>query len=295
MTRPLTCLTLIAAAGAGLYLYQEKHRAQMMDREINRVVHATEQTRDRVTMVRAEWAVLNEPDRLAGLAAQYLSLQTMTPGQFVQVADLGSHLPPVGAPSLPPPAIEPAAPITPPLAAATPTPVMPATKPMPAPLVAFNVPRSEPARQAPLVAATVPKPEPAIKPTPQFAQLAKPVETAKPMLPLGQPGPAPVLPSHLGFPLMVQAKLPPKPKPPLVMAAAKPREPEPVYHQVYAPVVQAFASQNAPQSIRPPMVQQASAGLSQPYNPPAPFVGSALGMARTNLAAPVPVTSFPAQ
>ena len=271
MTRPLTCLTLIAAAGAGLYLYQEKHRAQMMDREINRVVHATEQTRDRVTMVRAEWAVLNEPDRLAGLAAQYLSLQTMTPGQFVQIADLGTRLPPVGAPSVPPPAIEPAAPIVPPVAASTPAPVVPPAKP--APLIATNAP----------------------KPPLQVAQAAKPMEPAKPLPPMvAQSGPAPVLVTHAAAPLMVQAKLPPKPKPPLQMAAAKPREPEPVYHQVYAPVVQAFASQNQQQPIRPPMMQQASAGLPQPYNPPAPFVGSALGMAHSNLAAPVPVT-YPAQ
>ena len=288
MTRPLTCLTLIAAAGAGLYLYQEKHRAQMMDREINRIVHATEQTRDRVTMVRAEWAVLNEPDRLAGLAAQYLSLQTMTPGQFVQIADLGSHLPPVGAPSQPPPDIEPAAPITAPMAAATPA---LAGKPAPAPQVAVAAPKP-----APLVATNVPKPEPVAKPAPQFAQIAKPVEMAKPLPPMiAQTGPAPLLVApHPVAPLMVQAKLPPKPKPPLLMAAAKPREPEPVYHHVYAPVVQAFASPNSQQPIRPPTYQQASVGLPQPYNPPAPFIGSALGMARSNLAAPVPVT-YPAQ
>ena len=292
MTRPLTCLTLIAAAGAGLYLYQEKHRAQVMDREINRIVHATEQTRDRVTMVRAEWAVLNEPDRLAGLAAQYLSLQTMTPGQFVQVADLGSHLPPVGAATQAPKDIEPAAPIIPPVAAATPAPMVPAAKP--APLVAFNVPKPEPARPAPMVAAIAPRPEPVAKPAPQVAQIARPAEMARTVPPLmAQTGPAPVLVApHPLAPLMVQAKLPPKPKPPLLMAAAKPKEPEPVYHHVYAPVMQAFASPNPQQPIRPPTYQQAS--VSQSYSPPAPFVGSALGMARTSLAAPVPVT-YPAQ
>jgi len=243
MTRPLTCLTLIAAAGAGLYLYQEKHRAQMMDRDINRIVHATEQTRDRIGMMRAEWAALNDPDRLAGLAQQHLALQTMTPQQFVQLADLGTHLPAVGAPSLPPPAIEPAAPITAPIAA------------------------------APLA--------------PSKGDLAK-LDVAKPVAlpPLTVSGPAPVLP-HPSAPLMTQAK----PAHPVQMAA-KPREPDPVYHPVYAPVMQAFASQT-PQAIRPPMMQQASVGLPQSYGDTAPYVGSALGMAGRTLAAPVPVGAVP--
>ena len=36
MIRPMTCLSLLAALGAGLYLYQEKHSAQLLDRDINR-------------------------------------------------------------------------------------------------------------------------------------------------------------------------------------------------------------------------------------------------------------------
>jgi hypothetical protein len=279
MTRPLTCLTLIAAAGAGLYLYQEKHRAQMIDREINRIVHATEQTRDRTGMMRAEWALLNEPDRLAGLAQQHLALQTMTPGQFVQLADLGARLPPVGAPSLPPPAIEPAAPIIAPVAAAPAAPSkldlakLDALKPVPLPAVPPTAGKPAP---LPMVPQTAPK-----------LDLAKP---ASPLL-LTQSGPAAVLPPRPNTPLMVQAK---PPAHPVQMAAAKPREPEPVYHPVYAPVVQAFASQT-PQVIRPPMMQQAAAGLPQTYGEAAPYVGSALGMAGRTLAAPVPVGSVPTQ
>jgi hypothetical protein len=276
MIRPLTCLTLIAAAGAGLYLYQEKHRAQMIDREINRIVHATEQTRDRTGMMRAEWALLNEPDRLAGLAQQHLTLQTMTPGQFVQLADLGARLPAVGAPSLPPPAIEPAAPIIPMAAGpAAPSKVdlakLEASKPVPLPAALQAASKPAP---LPMVAQAAPKPEP-----------AKP---ASPPL-LTQSGPAAIVPPRPSAPLMVQAK---QPAHPVQMAAAKPREPEPVYHPVYAPVVQAFASQT-PQIIRPPMMQQAAAGLPQTYGDSAPYVGSALGMAGRTLAAPVPVGSVP--
>lgn len=266
MTRPLTCLTLIAAAGAGLYLYQEKHRAQMMDREINRTVHATEQTRDRIGMMRAEWALLNEPERLAGLATTYLaSLQTMTPGQFAHIADLGSRLPPVGAPTMAPAAIEPDVPVA---AIAPATPVQVASKP-------------EAAKPAAMVAQITVKPEPARHAAPTLVAQSVPAITA---------------PARPVVPVMAQATTP---APRAVRVAARPHETEPVYRAVYAPVVQAYASQTpyasqAPvQMQRQPVIQQASAGLPSSYGGSTPYVGSALGMARMTLPAPIPVGASP--
>ena len=50
-------------------------------------------------MLRAEWALLNQPDRLQTLAAKFLpQLQPMAPTQFVQVAELDKHLPSEGPP-----------------------------------------------------------------------------------------------------------------------------------------------------------------------------------------------------
>jgi hypothetical protein len=259
MTRPLTCLTLLAAAGAGLYLYQEKHRAQMVDREINRVVHATEQTRDRIGMMRAEWAMLNGPDRLAQLAAQHLALQTVTPSQFAQLSDLGNRLPPVGAPVQPPADIEPPATLPAPMASAAPLPTL-----------------------APTLA-------PTLSTTPAKPDTGRPDLVRQPLPLLSQTGPSTVLPPRPNTPLMVQATVPPRPaQRPVRIAAAKPREVEPVSRPVYAPVMQAFASPFTPQPIHQPSVQQAAA-VAPSYGESAPYVGSALGMARTMLAAPVPV------
>jgi hypothetical protein len=292
MTRPLTCLTLIAAAGAGLYLYQEKHRAQMLDREINRVVHATEQTRERTGMMRAEWALLNEPDRLAGLAAQHLSLQPVTPSQFVQLADLSTRLPAVGAPTQPPAAIEPPPPS--PIASAAPVPLAPpsrswTTKPE---LPGRPDPKGAPsfmAQTAPGMAQTAPG-------TPTQTTPSTVLQAAPPLM--VQTAPSTVLPPRPTTQLLVRATVPSRPHP-MRMAAAKP-EAEPVSHPMYAPVVPAFASPTPQQPIHQPSVQQASAGLPPtPYGGPAgstgygavPFVGSALGMARTMLSAPVPVAN----
>ena len=93
MIRPFTCLCLLAAFGSGLYLYSEKHRTAMLDREISRVARATQDARQRTGLLRAEWALLNEPGRLQQMAERYLTLKTMAPTQFVQLAELSSRLP----------------------------------------------------------------------------------------------------------------------------------------------------------------------------------------------------------
>jgi hypothetical protein len=100
MIRPLTFLTLFAACGSGMYLYTEKHRAELLDRKITHVMRETEAARQRTGMLRAEWEVLNNPDRLRPMAEQYDSgLRSMEPGQWVQLADLGARLPPPAAPA----------------------------------------------------------------------------------------------------------------------------------------------------------------------------------------------------
>jgi hypothetical protein len=94
MIRPFTCLCLAAACGSGLYLYSEKHRTAMLDRDISNVIHQTEAARARIGLLRAEWALLNEPGRLQDMADKYLALKPMAPTQFVQLSDLPNHLPP---------------------------------------------------------------------------------------------------------------------------------------------------------------------------------------------------------
>jgi hypothetical protein len=93
MIRPFTCLCLVAAFGSGLYLYSEKHRTTMLDRQISAVINQTEAARARTGLLRAEWALLNEPGRLQDMANKYLALKPMAPTQFVALADLPAHLP----------------------------------------------------------------------------------------------------------------------------------------------------------------------------------------------------------
>jgi hypothetical protein len=128
MIRPFTCVCLLLAAGSGLYVYQSKHRVQVVDREITRTLKLADAAHERVAMLRAEWALLNEPDRLQDLASRFLNLRPMAPTQFVAFADLTHRLPAPGAAIVAPPPL-PDAPdpstAPPPVAAADPRSVPP--------------------------------------------------------------------------------------------------------------------------------------------------------------------------
>lgn len=98
MIRPFTAVCMLAAGASGLFLYQSKHRAVLLDRQIMGVLKQTEATRERIGVMRAEWALLNEPERLAELSSKHLGLRTLAPGQFSSVTDFGSRLPAPVAP-----------------------------------------------------------------------------------------------------------------------------------------------------------------------------------------------------
>jgi hypothetical protein len=152
MIRPITCVCFLLACGSGLYLYQAKHRVQLLDRQIEDTVQATDKLREQTRVLHAEWTLLNDPQRLQTLADQFLSLKTVQPNQFTSMADLNGRMPPVAPPEVAPP--PPAEPILPPIASA------------------------EPQQPQPSTVATDPQPTPAPKPTVTAQAPAKPVVIA---------------------------------------------------------------------------------------------------------------------
>jgi hypothetical protein len=102
MIRPFTTVTVLLAAGAGLFLYQTKHKARLLDRQIADTMHATEAARASTGILRAEWQLLNDTERLSALSGRYLTLKPTAPTQFTTLADLGSRLPAVRPPPPPP-------------------------------------------------------------------------------------------------------------------------------------------------------------------------------------------------
>lgn len=131
MIRPFTCICLVLAAGSGLYLYQVKQRAFALDAQLRSTFHDIDVARERTRMLRADWALMNDPERLQSLANQYLALKPMGPSQLMTLDQLAVALPAPVAPSATPPVVPPeaTAPATPdpthgvPMAAAAPAPV----------------------------------------------------------------------------------------------------------------------------------------------------------------------------
>jgi hypothetical protein len=184
MIRPITCVCFLLACGSGLYLYQSKHRVQVMDRQIEKTVHDTDTLREQTRVLHAEWTLLNDPQRLQALAAQFLSLKTVSPSQFTSMAELDNRLPAVRAPEPPPPE-----PVAAPVAQAAeplqvdepdrlPTPAIPpasvAETPRPVSVAAVTPPRiveRKPAPPRPEIAQAAP-PRPEIRPTADIRPVA---------------------------------------------------------------------------------------------------------------------------
>jgi hypothetical protein len=74
-------LALLAAAG----LYTMKDRVQHRERELRGLHVAIAAERLALDRLRAEWAALTQPGRIARLAAAYLELQPARPDQIVRV------------------------------------------------------------------------------------------------------------------------------------------------------------------------------------------------------------------
>jgi hypothetical protein len=307
MIRPVTLLAFIAFIGSGLYLYQIKHQAQLVDRQIRRVQDATQVAAERVRLLRSEYELLNNPDRLAELAATYVpALKPTQPGQWSSMAEIERRLPAVGAATAAPEPLERAAP-------AIPQEEPPVAlrereherererEPGPAPVAA--VPVQPEATLAPQPAAMVISQPPAPRqPAPPHAA---PVVAAKP-LPHASLAPAALPPS--GGPLRTASVVEARPVParPHIAPALAP-VPAPVTAQVTAAAlaprrpavatgyarpagasVLAVSARPAVAAYVPPPSTPAEAvariAHGGPVDPSVPAVASALGMARTMMA-----------
>jgi hypothetical protein len=97
MIRPLTLLTVVAAAGAGLHVYNTKHAVSLLDRELRTIARDIGEAEARTKALNAEWSWATEQERLRALAHRHLALEPMQPAQFVRLAEAERRLPPPAA------------------------------------------------------------------------------------------------------------------------------------------------------------------------------------------------------
>jgi hypothetical protein len=173
---------------------------QLLDREIEKTVRATDALREQTRVLHAEWTLLNDPQRLQVLADQFLSLKTVTPGQFTSLAELDSRLPAVSVP-------EPVQPSPDVPVAEAPVPVQPEEPPRP-PSVAVA--------QPPVVARTA---SASLAPSPPHVPEHKPLPPAPSHQVVAEaPAVRPQPPAVRPVAATVQAR----PAPPRVVAASLP-------------------------------------------------------------------------
>jgi hypothetical protein len=253
MIRPVTCVCFVLACGSGLYLYQEKHRTQELDRKIEKTVRATDALRDQTRLLNAEWMLLNDPGRLRQLSEQYLALKVVTPAQFTSLADLDSRLPAPRAP-------EPQPTDTVPVAEANPVPEPPA------PVATEETPKLPP----PSASASVASPKVAAAPAPPAPRMTeqKPAHAA-PAAPRQEPR-------------VAEARLEPRER-----HLIEPRAPEPRHALAAAEPPHPTSVRPAPSYVSFPAPQPLPASSAQASG------GSFLGMARSSLPPPVPLAPHP--
>lgn len=266
MIRPFTILCFVAFAGAGAWLYQVKHQVATQDRELREIWRQTEQARDRTAILRAEWALLNEPGRLREVAQRHLTLEAMQPQQFTRLPEMTRRLPGAvafaGAPNLFVPE-HPAPRGDVMLAAAqVPAPAAPApiAAPPTAPARAAAPPRRAPAPAAENLRQSEEAPAPQALAATMAAQRAAPLRSAPP------PVPARAAPLRDTSPPAAQAQAP-----------APSRPVRPAIHVAPAPAA--------------PPIRTTQAAPTAPTFVSALGNASSLGLGRPMLAPPVPISS----
>ena len=69
-------------------IYQVKYEARSLDEKIVKLQRQIEAERDSLAVARAEWSLLNRPERIERLAEKYLELQPAHPQQIVVVGEV---------------------------------------------------------------------------------------------------------------------------------------------------------------------------------------------------------------
>jgi cell division protein FtsL len=84
------CLVLGLVALAYV-IYQVKYEARALDEEIASLGKQIDEERDALAVLRAEWSLLNRPERVERLAQKYLKLSPAQPRQLVTVDTVSDH------------------------------------------------------------------------------------------------------------------------------------------------------------------------------------------------------------
>ncbi len=83
MLRFINICLVLGLVALACVIYQVKYRARALDAEIAVLDKRIGQERDAIAVLRAEWSLLNRPERIERLAHKHLKLAPARPAQLV--------------------------------------------------------------------------------------------------------------------------------------------------------------------------------------------------------------------
>jgi len=101
--RIIHLLVIAVLVFAAAYVYRIKMESTVRTESVLRLHAEIRQQRDAIASLRAEWAKLDAPMRLQGLAERHLKLQPMTVQQFDNLKNLPERPPSFARPGTPDP------------------------------------------------------------------------------------------------------------------------------------------------------------------------------------------------
>lgn len=104
--RLLNLLVIAALILAASFVYKIKFDSTLQAERVAKLRNELRHERDATARLRAEWARLETPGRIQGLAERHLSLKPLQSTQFDSLANLPERLPQVARPLPPDPIAE---------------------------------------------------------------------------------------------------------------------------------------------------------------------------------------------
>jgi cell division protein FtsL len=101
--RIIHLLVIAVLVFAAAYVYRIKMESTVRTEKVLRLHADIREQRDAIAALRAEWAKLDSPTRLQGLAERHLKLQPVTAQQFDQLKNLPDRPPNFARPGEPDP------------------------------------------------------------------------------------------------------------------------------------------------------------------------------------------------
>ena len=83
MLRFINICLVLGLVALACVIYQVKYEARALDAEIAALDKRIDEERDAIAVLRAEWSLLNRPERIERLAQKHLKLAPAKPAQLV--------------------------------------------------------------------------------------------------------------------------------------------------------------------------------------------------------------------